>query len=266
MTTSKLRPTEIPEAEKLRQGIFTPAVVESIVKAANNGEIEPDAQVHLSDYLNEVIREYFSDRWDEEAASAGQVANMASDISKACAKTLEAAGLGNDADLADLYPALRGGGLFAFSALDGGGAADVERAFAAVAKLKRWSDALCFSATMTAKRTSRPNKGSRAYSKLLSALGEAYLHYWNDLPGRGVISSKPQKDVAGNKADSVSSDKVDSPFIRFLLHVHNHVAVSVKSFRRKQPAALAAAWRRNETAMEITALRKMRDDMAKLRK
>lgn len=250
MTAAKLRPSALLDVQKLRDEIFTPAIVEMVVKGTNNGALTANAQAALADRLNEAVRIYFTEIQDEEEASPSQVAKAAGDLSKACARALEVVGMGQDADLADMYPALGGGALFAFAAQDGGGRQDVGDAFAGIARLKRWSDALCFSSTIQARRQKQKNTGSPAYAGLLSNLGEAYLACWNDIPGRST------------SADGM----LGGPFIRFLLHVTNHIAATVRGFRRKQPAALAAAWRRTEAAQEMAVLRKASDDMAKLGK
>ena len=255
MTAGRLRPTEV-EWDLVNEGVFTPAVVALLIKAVGRGRVEEEHHQTLADFLNEAVRSYFEQRRLEEQPSGRQRAAAARRLALACDAVLVASGVRHAGDVTDLYPSLGPGGLFAEAALlsKGDGREAILRSLEGVRLLKSCADRMGQrprlddatwddnSVTESDLQVAKPvrNKGSKAYSRLLQDLNEAYLHWWTDIPARA------------NGGD-------DGPFIRFLSNVSNHLSESFCSFHKRRPSALAQAWRRTDAASDMHELQNIKE-------
>lgn len=256
MTMRRQRSAEV-EWDLLCAGIFSPASVALIVSSVGGKSMSEVRQKSLAGFLNNAVKDYFLSRRQEEQPTAKQRVKAARRLAAACANVLNSCGVGRDADVDHILPSLGSGGLFAVAARrsPSGGRDAVQKALDGVRALHayatsleafeasrapRWEDNTVVEADLRPARQIS-NKGNPAFAQLIEALNEAFLHWWIEIPGRG------QTDTGEN-----------SPFIRFLLNVTNHIAVSLPgSFRKKSAGALASAWRRTRAPEDMAKLKEI---------
>ncbi len=261
VTAGRVRPSEV-EWDRVERGIFTPASVVLLVQSVRRGQLDESQHQALADFLNEAVRRYFFSRHEEESLSLRQRARMAQSLASACSQVLDACGVNESADVEDMYPALGPAGLFAMAAISSGsgGREAVQSSLDGVRRLRSyaksmeqrcllnnglWEDNTVKKADLR-KAGNRPNVGSGAFSRLLESLNEAFLHWWLEIPGRGYT-------VDGT---------ADAPFIRFMSSVTNHMTANFQSFQKKEPSALASAWRRTEAAGDMAKLKKWKSQFS----